>query len=64
MENKFVQYITNAGVTVGIIPEIGGSIVSVTKDDSPNLIKSNAALWDFSQKPVVDENTDFNIVLH
>lgn len=59
MENKFVQYITNAGVTVGIIPEIGGTIVSVTKDKSPNLIKSNPALWDFSQKPVVDKNTDF-----
>ncbi len=59
MQSPFVQYISNAGVTVGIIPEIGGTIVFLSKDGSPNLIKSNPELWDFSKKPQVNENTDF-----
>lgn len=54
-----VQYITNSDVTVGIIPEIGGTIVYVSKQGSPNLIKSNPELWDISKKPIVDAHTDF-----
>lgn len=57
--DKYVQYISNAGVKVGIIPEIGGTIVFLSKENSSNLIKSNPDLWDISKKPIVDENTDF-----
>lgn len=54
-----VQYISNAGTRVGVIPEIGGTIVFVSRNGSQNLIKSNPELWNVSQKPVVDANTDF-----
>ncbi|MBR4689649.1 MAG: DUF4380 domain-containing protein [Bacteroidales bacterium] len=54
-----VQYISNAGITVGVLPEIGGTIVFVSKDGSSNLIKSNPDLWDIKKKPFVNENTDF-----
>ncbi len=59
MTDKFVQYISNADVTVGVIPEIGGTIVFLSKAGSHNLIKSNPELWDATKKPHVDENTDF-----
>lgn len=59
MKSHFVQYISNADVTVGIIPEIGGTIVFLSKNNSENLIKSNPELWDFTKKPTVNENTDF-----
>ncbi|MCQ2959495.1 MAG: DUF4380 domain-containing protein [Bacteroidales bacterium] len=58
-ENKMVQYIKNENVVVGVIPEIGGTIVFVSKNGSENLIKSNPDLWDITKKPAVDENTDF-----
>ena len=56
---SIVQYISNAGITVGVLPEIGGTIVFVSKDGSSNLIKSNPDLWDIKKKPFVNENTDF-----
>ena len=56
---KSVKYISNADVTVGVIPEIGGTIVFVSKNGSPNLIKSNPDLWNVAKKPQVDENTEF-----
>lgn len=59
MYDSYVQYISNAGVRVGIIPEIGGTIVYLSLNGSPNLIKSDAELWDVSKKPLVNENTDF-----
>ena len=57
--NSKVQYISNAGITVGVLPEIGGTIVFVSKNGSENLIKSNPELWDVTKKPIVDEHTDF-----
>ncbi len=59
MYDSYVQYISNADVRVGIIPEIGGTIVFLSHNDSPNLIKSNPELWDISLKPFVTEHTDF-----
>lgn len=59
MFDSYVQYISNGDVRVGVIPEIGGTIVYLSQGDSPNLIKSNPELWDISKKPIVNENTDF-----
>ena len=59
MKNKNVLYISNADVCIGVIPEIGGTIVYLSKGISPNLIKSNESLWDISKKPIVNEQTDF-----
>ena len=59
MKKDIVQYISNADVCVGVIPEIGGTIVFLSKNNSENLIKSDPALWDLEKRPNVDGNTNF-----
>lgn len=59
MEESYIHYISNNNVKIGVIPQIGGTIVFLSKDGSENLIKSNPAMWDPKQKPIVDEHTDF-----
>ena len=67
MKKDIVQYISNADVCVGVIPEIGGTIVFLSKNNSENLIKSDPALWDLEKRPNVDalryyDVIDFHIV--
>lgn len=45
-EKSCVIYLENSGTTIGILPEVGGRAVFLGKDDSPNLLRSDPALWD------------------
>lgn len=43
-------YIENGGTRVGILPEVGGRIVSLTKRGAPNILKSDKKLWNGERK--------------
>ncbi len=53
--------LTNGGTTVGILADVGGRIVSLSYKGSPNLLKSDTALWNEPQKdrPAPGFNTEF-----
>lgn len=57
MEQNTILYIKNAGVSVGIAPHLGGTIVFVSKNNSANILQSNDSLW-HNQIDVTAE-TDF-----
>jgi len=57
MNSKSIVYIENAGVRVGVLPHLGGTIVFLSKDNSPNMIKSDSALWNTVLD--ISEHTDF-----
>ena len=43
---KNMIYLENAGTRLGILPDVGGRIVFLTRNGGLNLIKSNKALWE------------------
>lgn len=45
-------YIENGGTRVGILPEVGGRIVSLSRHGAPNILKSNKQLWDEAERIV------------
>lgn len=45
MNNQNIVYIKNAGITVGVLPHLGGTIVFLSKNNSPNILKSDSLLW-------------------
>lgn len=57
MSTKEIIYIENAGVRVGVLPHMGATIVYLSKDNSPNILKSDSSLW--NTKLTIDEHTDF-----
>ncbi len=42
--NKVI-YITNGNVRAGILPDVGGRIVSLQRDGGANILESNPSLW-------------------
>lgn len=57
MNNENLHYISNSDVTVGVLVKRGGTIVYLSKNKSPNILKSNPQLW--AQSIDVNESTDF-----
>ncbi len=59
MSKTQIIYIENAGVKLGILPNIGATIVFLSKNGSENILKSDPTLWDDSTKPEVNPQADF-----
>ncbi|MCL2327166.1 MAG: DUF4380 domain-containing protein [Bacteroidetes bacterium] len=55
--NKNLDYIENGGVQVGIATKVGGTIVFLSKNGSPNILKSNEEYWERTEPVTVQ--TDF-----
>jgi hypothetical protein len=55
--NKNLAYIENGGVQVGIATKVGGTIVFLSQNGSPNILKSNEEYWELTEK--VTAETDF-----
>jgi hypothetical protein len=56
-----VVYIENGNVRAGILPDVGGRIVSLQRDNGANILESNPELWDEpdSLRIVPDPYTNF-----
>ncbi|MBQ0030559.1 MAG: DUF4380 domain-containing protein [Paludibacteraceae bacterium] len=53
-------YIENGGTRLGILPKVGGRVVSLSKKGAPNIFKSDKTLWDKDEVPEVNpENLNF-----
>lgn len=59
MESTKIIYIQNGGVKAGILPEIGGTLAFLSKNNSNNILKSDSSLWNNNTKPVVSAFADF-----
>lgn len=45
-------YIENGGTKVGVLPEVGGRVVLLSRNGAPNIFKSDRKLWDEPQRIV------------
>lgn len=43
-------YIENGGTRLGILPEVGGRIVSLSRQGAPNILKSDKNLWNEAER--------------
>jgi hypothetical protein len=59
--NNSLLYIENGGTRVGILSEVGGRIVYLSSDDSPNILKATEKFWneDSSERPIPSFDTDW-----
>lgn len=50
-------YIENGGTRLGILPEVGGRIVFLSRNGAPNILKSDKKLWDEAERlePAADQ---------
>ncbi len=56
-----VIHLQNGGTVLGILPDVGGRIVFLSADGSPNILKSDSSLWDEpeSERQVPGYNSEF-----
>ena len=56
-----VIHLQNGGTVLGILPDVGGRIVFLSADGSPNILKSDSSLWNEpeSERPVPGYNSEF-----
>ena len=43
-------YIENGGTRLGILPDVGGRVVLLSRNGAPNIFKSDYRLWDEDER--------------
>ncbi len=61
MSDKII-FLKHNDVKIGIIPHVGGRIVSLTKDESYNILSSDSSLWNHEFGKDLEEYTSYEIM--
>ncbi|MDA3882507.1 MAG: DUF4380 domain-containing protein [Bacteroidales bacterium] len=59
MESVHIEYIESKGVRLGVAPQIGGTLVFLSKHNSSNVINANQELLASSFRPNITPEADF-----
>lgn len=51
-------YIENGGTRLGILPEVGGRVVSLSRNGAPNIFKSDNKLWEENEEERLKPSAD------